>query len=224
MNQIMLHGSCGMIKCIIFDVDGTLVDSSYGLFDSFSYASKIVGLKAPEKSLFKKNIGPPIDKIFNNFYEDKSHLKENFIKSFRKHYDNKGYLGYKKKFDLKKLEGVKNKNIYLGIVTNKPSMPTKNILKDMSLIDMFNMVTCKDTYNISYDKKDNLKKIISVIKQKITISDSEFVYVGDTLEDFDAANHCEISFAAISDGFYKWKSFSGKNIYPSLDNFLEIHL
>ncbi|MDA9688380.1 hypothetical protein N9U59_01445, partial [Gammaproteobacteria bacterium] len=63
-----------------------------------------------------------------------------------------------------------------------------------------------------------------IIKQKIAISDSEFVYVGDTLEDFDAANYCEISFAAISDGFYKWKSFSGKNIYPSLDKFLERYL
>ncbi len=51
-----------------------------------------------------------------------------------------------------------------------------------------------------------------------------FVYVGDTLEDFDAANYCEISFAAISDGFYEWKSFSGKNIYSSLDKFLEKHL
>ena len=224
MNQIMLLGNYGMIKCIIFDVDGTLVDSSYGLFESFSYASKIVGLEVPEKSIFKKNIGPPIDKIFNNFYKNKSHLKEDFIKSFRNHYDNKGYLGYKRKFDLKKLEEVKDNNIYLGIVTNKPSMPTKNILKDMSLIDMFNTITCKDTYNISYDKKDNLKKIISVIKQSITISDSEFVYVGDTLEDFDAANYCKISFAGISDGFYKWESFSGKNIYPSLDKFLEKHL
>ena len=217
-------GNYGMIKYIIFDVDGTLVDSSYGLFDSFSYACKIVGLKAPKKNAFKKNIGPPIDKIFNSFYKDKSHLKDNFIKSFRNHYDNKGYLGYKKKFDIKKLQRLKNNNIYLGIVTNKPSMPTKNILKDMSLMEMFNMVTCKDTYSSSYNKKDNLKKIISIIKQKISISDSEFVYVGDTREDFDAANYCEISFAAISDGFYKWKSFSGKNIYPSLDKFLERHL
>ena len=224
MNQIMPLGNLGMIKCILFDVDGTLVDSSYGLFESFSHASNIVGLKAPEKSLFKKNIGPPIDKIFNNFYREKSHLKDDFIKSFRKHYDSKGYLGYKKKFDIKKLERVKNNNIYLGIVTNKPSKPTKNILKDLSLIDMFNMVTCKDTYNISYNKKDNLKKIISIIKQKITINDSEFVYVGDTLEDFDAANYCDIPFAAISDGFYEWKSFSGRNIYPSLDKFLEKHL
>jgi len=213
-----------MTKYIIFDVDGTLIDSSHGLYDSFMHASEAVGLKPPSIDKFKESIGPPIDKIFNSFFKNEFKLKENFIKFFRSHYDNKGYLGYKMKFDIEKLEKIKNKNISLGIVTNKPSLPTQNILEDMCLVNVFNMVTCKDTYNNSFNKKENLSKIILKIKEDIAINESEFIYVGDTPEDFEAASYCNIPFAAISDGFYKWKSCSNNKIYPSLNRFLETYI
>lgn len=223
--MIKLHGNLGMHKCILLDVDGTLIDSSPGLYKSFIEASNFLGLENVDENYFKKNIGPPIDIIFTNIFDLDKKIKEKFINYFRKDYDNKGYLGYKSKTNIEILKKIISNNIQLGIVTNKPTLPTLNILKDMKAVDFFSDIICKDTYNTSFTKRENLKKIINNMKDSKSIKKSEIIYIGDTLEDLDAATYNNIAFAAVSDGFYDW-SLNQNNIdvFPSLNSILNKYI
>jgi phosphoglycolate phosphatase len=221
----MLHGNLGMHKCILFDVDGTLIDSSPGLYSSFLNASNLSGLEKIDEDKFRNNIGPPIDIIFSNFYDRGHNVKEKFIKFFREDYDNRGYLAYKTKFNIEVLKKIKHKNIYLGIVTNKPSLPTLNILEDMRTISLFDDVVCKDTFNVKFNKRHNLKLFLSKIKNSIEIKNSEIIYIGDTPEDHDAASFNNISFAGVADGFHSWDLNSGTaDIFPSLNSILNKYI
>lgn len=223
--QIMHHGNLGMHKCILLDLDGTLIDSSPGLYNSFLNASNLSGLEKVKKNKFRSSIGPPIDIIFSNFYDSGDSVKEKFIKFFREDYDNRGYLAYKKKFNIEVLKKIKHKNIYLGIVTNKPKLPTLNILEDMKTINLFNDIVCKDTYNLEFNKRHNLKNLISKIKHSMEIKNSEIIYIGDTPEDHDAASFNNISFAGVADGFHGWDLNSGNtDIFPSLDSILKKYI
>ena len=223
--QTMLHGNLGMHKCILLDVDGTLIDSSPGLYSSFLNASNLSGLEKIDEDKFRNNIGPPIDIIFSNFYDRGHNVKEKFIKFFREDYDNRGYLAYKTKFNIEVLKKIKHKNIYLGIVTNKPTLPTLNILEDMRTISLFDDVVCKDTFNVKFNKRRNLKLFLSKIKNSIEIKNSEIIYIGDTPEDHDAASFNNISFAGVADGFHSWDLNSGtSDIFPSLNSILNKYI
>ena len=79
-----------MIKNYIFDFDGTLADSSIGIYRAFKSSCVKNNLEPPDIKMFKKHIGPPIYKLIYLIYPDiKQYKKENFVKTFRNEYDNK---------------------------------------------------------------------------------------------------------------------------------------
>lgn len=52
------------LRLVIFDVDGTLVDSQEMIFDAFSFAYKGVGLPVPDRGRALSYVGMSLDKIF----------------------------------------------------------------------------------------------------------------------------------------------------------------
>ena len=66
----MLNAIAGGIKLfdtILFDLDGTLTDPVKGIANSVIYALKKFGIAAPEKTLLKKFIGPPLTESFSKY-------------------------------------------------------------------------------------------------------------------------------------------------------------
>ena len=57
-----------MIKNLILDFDGTLADSSIGIYQAFTSSSNKIELQPPLYERFKESIGPPIDKLIEIYY------------------------------------------------------------------------------------------------------------------------------------------------------------
>ena len=78
---------------IIFDLDGTIIDSRNGIIDSFQYsAEKVFGKKINSDELI---IGPPIQVMMENVFPNlPSNKVSEFIKTFRSHYDNEGWKNF----------------------------------------------------------------------------------------------------------------------------------
>ena len=55
-------------SAVLFDFDGTLVDSSEGIFKSLIYAFEADGKPSPEEKTLRKFIGPPIYDSFKNLF------------------------------------------------------------------------------------------------------------------------------------------------------------
>ena len=73
-----------MIKNYIFDFDGTLADSSIGIYKAFSSTCIKNNLKPPEINAFKKHIGPPIYRLIYSIYPNITDSQKNtFVKTFR---------------------------------------------------------------------------------------------------------------------------------------------
>ena len=109
---------------LIFDLDGTLIDSRPGIVESLSFAtSKTLG-KGFDADLLK--IGPPINIMIEQVFPGASdRMVEKVVECFRKHYDSIGwgiYNTYPKVKDV--LEILDEKNI-LFIATNKPKNQQK---------------------------------------------------------------------------------------------------
>ena len=116
-------------KHIIFDLDGTLIDSSDSILDSFSSAFKDcdIDLKRP---LTESVIGPPLKVTLSLLSGTNDHAKlELLAKKFKANYDSFGYLNTKVYPGVSKmLDSLMRYNIVMYIATNKRILPTLKII------------------------------------------------------------------------------------------------
>lgn len=212
-----------MSKVILFDLDGTLINSEDGIYESFDFARKELKMEFITKNDFKAFIGPPIDKIFSSIYKN-SNNKNKFITIYRNHYDNKGFKKFSLKFSYEKIEKISS-NYPIGVVTNKPSVSTNKILNHANIFQFFQEIVCRDSFNKKGNKVENLSKVVIKFVKINKFQKKNIFYVGDTLEDFKAAKKNNINFIGISDGYFSWEPFKSlKNdmiLYDCLDSFLE---
>ena len=79
------------LKYIFFDLDGTLVDSSKGIQESFEYSFKQLGKECPEESIIKSFMGPPLEVSFASVLEERQVPEA--INYYRSFYKEKGIWG-----------------------------------------------------------------------------------------------------------------------------------
>lgn len=99
------------MKGVIFDLDGTLVDSRSGIIESFNFAFEKVFKKHPRFQI-SDLIGPPLDEILNKIESPTINQEKQFLSEFKKYYDN---LGYKKSF------------LYNGVIEELTLLKSKKI-------------------------------------------------------------------------------------------------
>ena len=55
-------------RYILFDLDGTITDSSEGITKSVQHALKKLGIEENDQAMLRRFIGPPLDESFEKFY------------------------------------------------------------------------------------------------------------------------------------------------------------
>lgn len=53
-------------RYILFDLDGTITDSSEGITKSVQHALKKLGIEENDQAMLRRFIGPPLDESFEN--------------------------------------------------------------------------------------------------------------------------------------------------------------
>lgn len=72
-----------MNKTILFDLDGTLIDSTDAILNSFQGAFKALGLTSKNNEEIKNLIGYPLEQMFRMLYPDKVNLSKEFVLTYR---------------------------------------------------------------------------------------------------------------------------------------------
>jgi phosphoglycolate phosphatase len=177
---------------VIFDLDGTLVDSAPGVLSALSHVIKKHQIRSPIK-LSAELIGPPLRELLIRL--SGSSDRESLIlmeQTFKAYYDKTGvfkstkYDGINHMLDDLKASGNK-----LFIATNKRSAPTGSLIKYFLWEQYFLGVYSLDSFEFPVkDKSSLLEKIINLH----LLSKNETVYIGDRAEDSDAAKKCNLNF------------------------------
>lgn len=193
-------------KAIFFDLDGTLLNSKKGVFNSFGYAFKKMGIKEKRKNLYKY-IGPPLVFSFSN-YVNGERLDE-AIKYFSEYYVSYGYKqgklypGTKKMLTLLKEKGYK-----LYVTTSKQEYITKEILNYLKAKEYFDAIYGADI------NKNRLSKIdvLNYAFNESLLKREEVILIGDTKYDAEGAKSAGIDCAFVTYGFgndEELKSYDG---------------
>ena len=171
---------------IIWDLDGTLINSEKEVLDVLKKSVREVGLSEKnQKSPFR--IGPPIDVILDDAFGKNAlsvQKKAEVIAAFRKNYDNCGFNNTPA-FD--GIEGIlKDERFVHHIVTNKPDMATNRIIEKLGWKDFFVSVITPYSFIKSSDDRRKTKAELFAICMA-DCPNGKFVGVGDMATDAKAA-------------------------------------
>lgn len=187
------------MKNIIFDLDGTLIDSSNGILSSLAIAFKKNNIE-PQQQLTSDVIGPPLMQVLSTLAAtDNKDILEKLAASFKKTYDEKGYkltAVFDGVTDMLKI--LQESESVLYIATNKRFNPTSKIVKYLDWNRYFKEVCAIDSFPGEVSNKATLLEFM-IDRNKLT-KDS-VVYVGDRDEDRDAADHNDIPFLRADWGY-----------------------
>lgn len=185
-------------KCVVFDVDGTLLDTSQGIITSVRYTIDKFQLKQLDDDIIKTFIGPPIQNSFKRVYgfDDKQIAKMTEV--FRERYKSEDLLlaePYEGIYTV--LEQLLANGIIVAIATYKRQDYARSIMEYFGF-DRFTDIICGSDFEGKLKKKD----IIRQAMDKAGVIDlSEVVMVGDSDNDADGARENGVKFIGVTYGF-----------------------
>lgn len=188
------------INCVLFDLDGTLADTS----EDMCNALNIVLSRNKFKTVNYLELKTHISRGAIGIIEYASHVNGRPIDSsllraeFLQEYSDKCFIHTKMIDDMSKLiDHLENNKIPWGIVTNKHSKYVNKILKGL-LIDK--KVTCLITGDMVNEPKPNPEGLLEASKLA-GIKPSECIYVGDDERDIIAGKSAGMYTIAADFGF-----------------------
>ncbi len=171
---------------IIWDLDGTLINSEKEVLEALILSVREVGLSETiQKAPFR--VGPTIDKILDKaFGEDVITIekKHEIVSLFRKNYDNCGFNKTSAFDGIAKI--IQDKNYINHIVTNKPDLATNRILGKLGWIKYFaSVITPYSFMQFPDDKLKSKAELFSICMSRYP--DEKFIGIGDMDTDVNAA-------------------------------------
>jgi phosphoglycolate phosphatase len=188
-----------MFQAIIFDLDGTLIDSRAAILDAFGKALAEKGI-APRIALSAVRIGPPLAETLRELSgSDDEALLESLAEHFKAHYDSTGYRASEVFADIPELlTALTASGTRCFLATNKRLAPTRLILQHLQWEPFFAEVYALDRETPRLpDKSTMLARLLA----EQALDAQNCIYVGDTPEDEAAARANGLRFAAVSWGY-----------------------
>ena len=189
------------IYTILFDLDGTLVDTAPDLMDAHNHVMKKYGHEERRMKDIKKLAGKGawvmMERSFKEKITDekiKKEMTKEFVNFYRQNIANgskpiKGLIPF--------LDWAKSKNISLAVCTNKQENLAVDLLKKLNLSKYFEYVAGADTFDYNKPDARHLTSVVEIIGGDL----NKTMMVGDSEVDEMAARNAKVPFVLVEDGY-----------------------
>jgi len=185
---------------VLFDLDGTLVDSGIGVTNSVAYAMKKFGMTPPPRHELFKFIGPPLVQSFKEFCGFDDEKTTLAIKYYREYYSEKGILECTM-YDgvLELLESLKQKGYKIALATSKPEIYATRVVENKGIMPYLDYLGAATT-----DEKTRATKE-AVIEYTLSMCDEKdrqkILMVGDRHFDINGAKAYGLDSVGVTFGY-----------------------
>jgi pyrophosphatase PpaX len=188
---------------VLFDLDGTLLDSTRLILDSFHHTFEVHGLPAQEDETFLAGVGTPLRIEFSKYSENPTDI-EAMIATYREynflHHDRMvaAFPGA-----IACVRALAEAKVRLGLVTSKGRHGTKIGLEALTLTDVFEVLVCSE--DVTRHKPD--PEPVRYALDKLGVSPNETIFIGDSLHDMRSGRG-----ALVATGAALWGPFAKKSL------------
>lgn len=195
--NICING--GNMKYLLFDLDGTLMNTKEGIVKSVYYALDFLGVTEDEPEKLERFIGPPLDASFRDFYQMNETGVKRAVEKYRERYTKKGqyecepYPGIPEM-----LRELKEKGNMLFVATSKPAVFAEEILRHHELSEYFDGISAATLDGTVSEKPDIIR---AVLKKLPEVDKKDITMIGDRRFDILGAKECGIQSIGVRYGF-----------------------
>ncbi|MBQ8448220.1 MAG: HAD hydrolase-like protein [Clostridia bacterium] len=187
-----------MYETVLFDLDGTVIDSAEGIMNSFAYAFSRLGLPAVPRAEMGKFIGPPLLYSFETICGLSRAEAERAVEIYREYYKEKGmyeirvYGGVGEL--LKKLFASGKK---LVLATSKYELYAKQIIENIGLAGYFSFAAG----SLTGGERGTKAEVIEYALTAVGAEKQSAVMVGDRMHDMIGAREAGIDSIGVLFGY-----------------------
>ncbi len=199
------------MKIIIFDLDGTLLNTLNDLYICFNYAIEKFGYPKRTMEEIKSFVGNGIKKAIeralpHKVNEDELNKIVNEFKNYYIEHMNEHTQPYDGVVDM--LKELKDKGYIIAVVSNKYDNAVKGLCKRY-FGDLVNIAVGETEKIRKKPEKDGILKVLNELNAG-TIQENDIIYIGDSEVDVETARNVKVPCISVLWGF-KDKDFLKKN-------------
>lgn len=206
---------------ILFDLDGTLIDSKEGIVNSVKYALSHFSISVEKDEELYKFIGPPLRESFSKYYGFNENDTELAVTKYREFFSKEGMFQnalYKGILEL--LGSLINAKKNLIIATSKAEIYTKQILKNLKIDKYFSFI-CGSTLDGSRSTKG---QIIQYILKTNNLLCDNCVMIGDKSHDILGARESNMDSIGVLYGYGSYEELKEANATYIIKDVKELQL
>jgi len=209
-----------MIKNILFDFDGTLVDSAPGIVKTMEETFKRMNIAVPSEAEMRATIGLPLKQALQQLGALSDENAQRATDTYRELFPI-FEVGYVKVFEgvVETLTELKKKGIRMAIVTSRDTMSLDLIADKRGLTSFFETrVTGADGFT-----PKPAPDMVNALLQRMGIQKEETLVVGDTTFDIEMGNRAGCFTCAVTYGNHDEQTLL--SVHPSyvIHDFKQIH-
>ncbi|MBD3807910.1 MAG: HAD family hydrolase [Epsilonproteobacteria bacterium] len=192
-------------KSVIFDMDGTLVNSSITLANAINYVREQLYLPRLKNEEILVRVNDHSINPAEYFYKSKHFLPihEKWFSEYYSAHHGKELELYEGITDM--IHELKQRNFKIAVATNAYRKSALESLTHLGIVQHFDSVVCFDDVGLGKPAPDMLFKILD----DFGLQKEESVFVGDGERDMMAAKNANMDFIMVNWGFSTHKSAVG---------------
>ena len=189
-------------KTILFDLDGTLIDSTEAILESFAAAFRDFEGQVPSEDEIKVLIGYPLETMFMRLGVSESEVNA-YVQAYKEHYQT---VHLQKTILLPKAKEavlLASKHAKLGVVTTKTGKYSHQLLEHLGLMDYFDILIGRQ--DVVHPKPHPEPILKALLKLERVTTDNSWM-IGDTCMDMQAASAAGIGSIGVTCGYAEYET------------------
>ncbi len=189
------------MKAVLFDLDGTIINSEEGITKCVRYALKRFGIEETDLQRLKCFIGPPLEPMFQEKYGFTYAEALKAVEKYRERFDEKGV------FECTLYDGIaecirelKKMGYVIALASSKLEAACVRILEHFKMAEYFDFIVGSDLDGNIRSKQEVLEELGRRMEQR-NIKKEDMCLIGDTKYDVEGAGQFGIACIGVTYGF-----------------------
>ncbi len=181
---------------ILFDLDGTVIDSTQAILESFHNSFDHYGVTHPSDEAIKALIGHPLDDMYKTLGIAEDDIWD-YVNTYKQYY--RGIACAKTTLLPQAIEAIKEAATFarLGIVTTKTGKYSQELMEHFDLMHYFETLVGREHV---VEPKPHAEPILKALKN-MGVTHNNVWIIGDTHLDIESSKNAGIKHVAVTSGY-----------------------